>query len=389
MKIEAVPQGVYGMKVSARFMIILAAAVTILWSCGCSRQDDSGKTKAAQIPVGLVIPLTGNSANYGEIMRRGIDLAIDMEKNQDGRAPIRVIYEDSKGTPKDGVLAAQKLILQDKAPVIVSAFSGILLAIAPITEQSQVVLINGPANSPKLRNASPFLFNMAVLSDREGSYLAEVTANRCRTNGVAFFYLNSEFGIGFMESFEKEYSRLGGKIVFKEPHEQNAANFRESITKAIASGVKVAAVASYYKETAQLIKQSNEYGFKPQWVTYSGVEAPEFLTLSAGTAEGMLYTQPGLALEGGDSNIVSFVTAFRAKYGKDPDAWSAQFYDIGRMLCQAARQGAKTGSDFKRLLPQSHGAFSVTGFNGFDADRCVEKPIQVKMVKHGKFQFEQ
>jgi branched-chain amino acid transport system substrate-binding protein len=312
-----------------------------------------------------------------------------MEKDKDGKAPIRVIYEDSKGTPKDGVLAAQKLIVQDRTPVIVSAFSGILLAIAPIAEQSKVVLINGPANSPKLRNASPFLFNMAVLSDREGSCLAEVTAKKYQTNGVAFFYLNSEFGIGFMESFEKQYRALGGQIVIKEPHDQNAANFRESITKAMASGAKVAAVASYYKETALLIKQANEYGFKPQWVTYSGVEAPEFLTLSAGTADGMLYTQPGLSLKGGDSNIVSFATAFRAKYGKEPDTWSAQFYDIGRMLCQAARKGARTGEEFKAALQESDGALSVTGFRGFDKDRCVEKPIQIKIVKDGAFEFAQ
>ncbi len=375
-----------GVQTVAVFMIAVLTAA--FWCCGCSRRDDGAK-RTTQIPVGLVIPLTGNSANYGEIMRRGLDLAVEMEGNKDGKAPIRVIYEDSKGAPKDGVLAAQKLMVQDKTPVIVSAFSGILLAIAPVAEQSKTVLINGPANSPKLRNASPFLFNMAVLSDREGAYLAEVTAKRYQTNGVAFFYLNSEFGIGFMESFEKQYRALGGQMVIKEPHEQNAANFRESITKAMASGVKVAAVASYYKETAMLIKQANEYGFKPQWVTYSGVEAPEFLTLSAGTAEGMLYTQPGLSLVGGDSNIVAFAAAFRAKYGKEPDTWSAQFYDIGRMLCQAARKGARTGEEFKTALQESDGTLSVTGFRGFDKDRCVEKPIQIKIVKDGAFRFEQ
>lgn len=388
MRIETDSIGFTRMRSRAFSVIVLSAVTVILW-CGCSRRGENNPKSFAPVPVGLVIPLTGNSSNYGEIMRRGLDLAVEMERDKDGNAPIRVIYEDSKGTPKDGVLAAQKLILQDKTPVIVSAFSGILLAIAPVAEQAKVVLINGPANSPKLRNASPFLFNMAVLSDSEGAYLAEMTAKRFKTNGVAFFYQNSEFGVGFMESFEREYRRQGGELLLRESHEQNAANFRESITKAIASGAKVAAVASYYKETAQLIKQAHEYGFKPQWVTYSGVEAPEFLTLSAGTAEGMLYTQPGLALGNNNNNFSAFVTAFRAKYGKDPDSWSSQFYDIGRMLCQASRQGAKTGPEFKIALRQCDVSFSVTGFKGFDADRCVEKAIQIKKVKDGIFQFEQ
>src|SRR5579859_7324318 len=84
--------------------LLAAISVVVLIAVGCR---DSGS-----IPIGVVVPLSGNSANYGKSCQQGIDLALN-EINASGGArgrQFRAIYEDDKAQAKDGLTAAQKLI---------------------------------------------------------------------------------------------------------------------------------------------------------------------------------------------------------------------------------------------------------------------------------------
>jgi branched-chain amino acid transport system substrate-binding protein len=362
------------------FINLSVATIAIFVFTSCNTKNDSVK-------VGMLLPMTGNSANYGDIMKKGSDLALKQAEKKYGKAPFSLVYEDSKGNAKDGVLGMRKLLAADKAPVVVTAFTGVILAVTPIAEEAKSVVINGPANSVKLRNSSPYLFNMCTLADQEGSFLAEVVGKKLNKNEVIFFYQNSEFGVGYRNVFEKEFSKYGGKVVLSEPHDQNASQFKESILKAKNTGCQTAIVISYYKESALLIKQSAELGWHPQWISYSGIEAPEFLQLSNGTANGLLYSQPGFVADMNNPVVVDFINAFKEKYGSEPDIWAAQFFDIVSILTEAFRSGAKTGDEMRRFLQSYETKYSVTGFNKFGSDQCVDRRIFLKEVVNNTFQL--
>src|SRR4051794_20804587 len=76
---------------------------------------------SGDIPSGVVAPLTGDNAKYGDSARKGLDLAVD-EVNGTGGVrgrKLRLIYEDSQGVPQKGVSAIQKLITADRVPVVI------------------------------------------------------------------------------------------------------------------------------------------------------------------------------------------------------------------------------------------------------------------------------
>ncbi len=121
--------------------------------------------------VGAVMPLTGDAASYGTAVREGIELACEEINSRGGinGTPIKVVYEDSQANPKQGVSAFQKLVSVNQTEVVVGAVaSSVTLAIAPIAERSEVVLISPASSSPKITTAGEFIFRNYPSDELEG-----------------------------------------------------------------------------------------------------------------------------------------------------------------------------------------------------------------------------
>ncbi|HKX44123.1 MAG TPA: ABC transporter substrate-binding protein, partial [Burkholderiaceae bacterium] len=95
---------------AATIAFIAAAAST-----GAQAQTSQGVSKS-EILVGTIQDLSGPLAGYGKQVRAGMLLAVDEVNEQGGLhgRKLRLLVEDSGYDPKKAVLAAQKLVNQDK-----------------------------------------------------------------------------------------------------------------------------------------------------------------------------------------------------------------------------------------------------------------------------------
>ncbi|MBM4028797.1 MAG: hypothetical protein FJ280_25895, partial [Planctomycetes bacterium] len=141
-------------KIIHSFLFIL---LTLLLLTGCKRRDDQA------VVIGVVAPLTGDGATYGASMRRGFDLAFQHEPS------VRLIYEDSKFSPREGVSAINKLISADKVQVVLGeAASGVTLAMAPVAERNRVILFSSISTSDNLRTAGQYIFRNVPRNEIQG-----------------------------------------------------------------------------------------------------------------------------------------------------------------------------------------------------------------------------
>ncbi len=359
--------------------------LTVFVVTGCEKKEVA---KQSELKVGLVLPMTGDAAQYGVAMNRGAQLAVEEYNAKNPSIPIDIILEDSQGTAKLGVTVTEKLIQQDHVPVIISAFSGVILATAPIAERNKVVMINGPANSPKLRGLSPYLFNMMLLSDQEGSYLADVAYKRLDKRNVAVFYTDNDSGRGFYQVFAKRFKELGGNIVIAEGHKQNESNFRTVLFKAKKKNPDLIFLAAYYKEAALLIKQAREIGITVPFLSYSAIESPEFLKLAGHAAEGVVYSQPGFDTTSDSPIMKSFIRQYKRKYNEDPNIWAAQFYDSVQVIIKAInilKNQELTGENIRKAIAEMKPIEGVVGSIEFDEQGTLKRDLRLKIVRDGKF----
>ena len=130
---------------------------------------------AAQTPIkiGVTQPLTGAFAASGNYVAQGARIAED-EINAAGGVlgrKIELIVEDNKSNPSEAVSTAEKLIVRDKVPVILGAWSSTLtLAIMPKLMEYQVPLVVETSVSNKITTSgNPYIFRIAPTSEIEAA----------------------------------------------------------------------------------------------------------------------------------------------------------------------------------------------------------------------------
>src|SRR3990167_4855013 len=92
--------------------VLLASGFSGCGQTGPAAIKDNSQTAAplAAVKVGVMAPLSGDAASYGESVKRAVELSL---KNL-GLSNVQLVVEDSKCDPKEAVTVATKLITVDK-----------------------------------------------------------------------------------------------------------------------------------------------------------------------------------------------------------------------------------------------------------------------------------
>lgn len=369
--------------------IFFSSGLLLVTATSCTQlQNQTSSNQSQQIKIGVLFPLTGDAASYGEKGKKAIELAIEeVNANEDKKAS--AIFEDSRAEPKTGVSAAQKLIGVDKVPIIVGDIvSSVTLAIAPIAEKSQVVVLAPTSSAPAITNAGNYIYRIWPSDLVEGSKIAELAAQRGFKN-VAIVHLNNDYGLAIANIFQKTFEQKGGKVILKEGYLDKATDFRSVLSKVASLKPDAIYLAGYFADTARILKQARELGIKSQFLGTTAIEDDQFIKLAGNAAEGMIYP----LATGFDPTIIknpkvdNFVNAFEKKYKYKPGWVEAHSYDAFMMAYQAANSSNSqiTGTSIKNYFDSIKDYEGVTGKIVFDKNGDVVKPVVFKTIRNGKF----
>jgi ABC-type branched-subunit amino acid transport system substrate-binding protein len=210
-----------------RKYLVLALSSLIVMGCGSSMVDGDGVLK-----IGVIAPLSGNAAQYGEETQR-ILAATLADINANGGyngSDVELIFEDGKCSGSDAVTAFQKLVDIDGVDAIIPFCSSESLAIAPLTESVQMLAVTGTSSNPEIEGASPYLFSFSYSDAVIGEAIVEQLD---MFEKIAIISEQNDYNIGLKNIMEEN---LEDKIVVSETFEANTTDFRNSIEKLSNSG---------------------------------------------------------------------------------------------------------------------------------------------------------
>lgn len=379
----------------------LLVLLGLLWLVGCSPSDQAEKPKgnahddtsssaeSRPITIGAVLCLTGSGAEYGKDAERGIMLAVDELNSQGGISGrrVRVLVEDDQTQPRVAVSAAEKLISVNDVKVIIGAVtSSSHLAIAPIADREQVVIISPGASNPSITDAGDFVFRNWISDELEGSRMAEYVYSQ-GVRSAAVLYINNDYGVGLKDVFTRRFGELGGKLPVIESYEQDATDFRTQLTKIASSHPDIIYLPGYYKELAGILNQSVELGIKIPMRSVVCFEDPKLLELAGKNAEGVIYSSPYFDPEAADTLVRAFVNAFKRRYDRIPGIFAAHAYDATRIIADAIRNSGYSGPQIRDALYHVKDYPGVSGATTFDQNGDVVKKVAIKTVRNGQFVF--
>ncbi|HQP89295.1 MAG TPA: penicillin-binding protein activator, partial [Thermoanaerobaculia bacterium] len=241
----------------------LAVVGTTLGSCRKSDLAQEPRARVKDVSIGVVVPLTGEVATYGTAILNGVRLAAE-ELNSSSGIHFVLKIEDDQANPRVGVAAARKLITIDRTPAVIGAVaSSVTLSIAPIAEQSGVVLLSPASSSPKLTHAGAYIFRNYPSDTLEGD-LAAAFALKRGWRRASVVVMNNDYGVGLQEVFVASYRSGGGVILTNDTFNEGTADFRAMLVRLGRDKPDVIFSVGYGRELGTLARQARALGIRAQ-----------------------------------------------------------------------------------------------------------------------------
>jgi branched-chain amino acid transport system substrate-binding protein len=345
-----------------RIACLVGACGVLSWNAVLSAADSD------QISIGAVLPLSGDAAHWGIPARTGAEMAVEEINHAGGIGgrSLALVVEDDRCSPADGV----------------SAFN--TLALAPLAEFRKVVLISPASTSPKLTGAGNFIFRVVPSGSVRGQVFAEYLYRDRGLRKLAVLYINNEGGIGGSSAFKARFTQLGGTVASELPYAQGTTDLRAQLNEIKTANTEGVLIGSYPPDTVAVLQQAREIHLQqPLFFTTEAVQNPEVLRQAGDAAEGATYI---LAAPAAGEAVEKFTAAYEAKFGKEPELFAAEGYDVIRLIAEAiAGTTAESLSvsgirDFLRRVRDYAGA---SGTITFDPNGDVIKPYAIKRIEGG------
>jgi branched-chain amino acid transport system substrate-binding protein len=161
----------------------------------------------------------------------------------------------------------------------------------------------------------------------------------------------------YLEAFEKEFAKSGGKIVARETFGLKDRDMTPQLTKIRALNPEALLVLGYVEPSAFVYRQALELGMKiPRYGFTSGSEEQFLRVLSSEQMEGVWDLRPTeLTVEALNDNAKKYITDYTKRFGSAPSPSSPYAYDQLFVLKQAIER-AGTAEDPKKVIEQIRSA---------------------------------
>lgn len=320
------------------------------------------------VKIGVIAPLTGGAASYGEVVRNTLNLAADKINAVGGinGSKIQLVYEDGQCDGKFGTSAAEKLTSVDKVKFIIGGTcSSETLAAATVTEAAKVLLVSPGSSSPKVSEAGDLVFRTYPSDNGKGKVLAQYAIDQ-KYKKVGAISEQSDYALGLKGVFE-DALKAGGVEVTSETYTKENSDFRTQLLKMKNAEVEAVFVNPQTPDKGLLIlNQMKEMGFKAKIMTQEVVGTDTDTLKKAGDFVEGAVTADVLPPE--DGGIAAFRADYKAKYAKDLnfESIAAGAYDAMYLLRDAMAAKGDDVDQVKAYLYALTGYKGINGTFGFD-----------------------
>lgn len=368
------------MKSLKKLFILIFSSILCFIMVSCSSSGSK------EISLASANPMTGDSAQFGDMKVKAMNIAID-EVNAKGGIKgkkVKLLVGDDTGNPKEAPNVAQKFTSDDNILGLIGHWNtACTLAARGIYESAGLPVITDIVNKAISDGTTPHVYRISLSDSQQAIQLAKYAYNQMGKKKVAIIHSANDYGTNLTSEFSKELKKLGGEVVATEMYfEGQSKDFSPQITKIKTKNPDLVFVAGYYVETALIAQQSKSLGLNVQMIGTEGISSEELIKLGGESVEGIVFAgffHPDIEFNG----TKEFVKKFRDKYGKDPDTYAALAYDSAKLMIKAIEEKGETRDGVKEYLDNVKEFPGVAGPITFKNNEVARK-ILILTVKDGK-----
>ncbi|MBY0455161.1 MAG: branched-chain amino acid ABC transporter substrate-binding protein [Burkholderiaceae bacterium] len=294
---------------------------------------------AQNIKIAMVIPATGAVSQYGDMVKEGVTTAVEVANAAGGinGKKIELVAVDDACEPKQGPVAANRVINAKIGYVVGPVCSGAAIAGVPIYNSEGVVVVTPSATSPALTEGKnyQFIFRTIGRDDQQGPAAAKFIAEKVKPKKVAVLHDKQSYGQGIAASVRDDLKKAGINVALFEGINAGDSDYSAVITKLKSAGIDFVYYGGYHPEMGLLLRQSAEQGLKTRIMGPEGVGNPEVNAIAGPAVEGMLLTLP--ADFSANPKNAAIVKAFKDKKRDASGAFQLSAYSATQVLIDSIK----------------------------------------------------
>ena len=370
-----------------RFAPVAIAAAVALAACG--KKEEPAKKEAAKaaapaeevVKIGHVAPLTGQIAHLGKDNENGARMAIDEInaagglKVGDKTIKLELAAEDDKADPKEGTLAAQKIVDSGAVAVVGHLNSGTSIPASKIYSDANVTQISPSATNPKLTEQGfKTTFRVVANDNQQGGVLGNYVATEMKAKTLAIIDDRTAYGQGLADVVEKTAKEKGVKIVAREFTNDKATDFNAILTKIRAAKPDVVMFGGMDAVAGPMAKQMKQLGIKAPLVGGDGACSPEFIKLAGDASGALTCSMAGEAVEK-LAKGEEFKQKYKAKFNQEVQVYSPYSYDAVFVIADAIKRAGKADrASITAAMPATNSGSYWNSARWFSA---IRRPIRL------------
>jgi branched-chain amino acid transport system substrate-binding protein len=298
-----------------------------------------------QILVGTIQDLSGPLAGYGKQARNGMQLRIDELNEQQGNIhgrKLKLLTEDSGYDPKKAVLAAQKLVNQDKV-FIIAGHLGTAPNMAAMPVQFEKNIVNFMPITAAREMYEPLnrlKFSFAATYYDQIRLALPKLAKEKSAKKVCTLYQDDDFGLEVQRGAEAGLKSMGMELAEKTTYKRGATDFSSQVAKMKAAGCDMVVLGTIIRETIGTIAEARKTGFNPTFLGSSAAYTDLIHKLGGKPMDGLYATMTVQHpyLDEASQPIRFWATKYKTKFNEDPTVFSVYGYVIMDQFIQAAQK---------------------------------------------------
>ncbi len=361
--------------------------------------------------IGVLLPLSGRYASYGELVKKGLELAL--QEHNKTRLPARFMYRD---TATKGVTSAQLvsgLTDDDKVMAVIGPLLGTTAGKAAQRAQREMVPMLTLAQTEGLPEIGNFIFRDTLTAEEQ----VKVLVSHAMADGIISFSIlrpKNRLGEKMTELFVAELQRAGGEIIDIVSYPDDSTDFRKQIQQLLWEDREVEIPKTITEDDKEEAKELPELEyplppfhalFIPDYADRISVIAPQLVFYGIKDVKLLGingWNSPDLIVKAGrflkdavfvdtfypeskKPEVQRFMDLYRQVYQEEPTILSAQGFDIATLLLQIIND-PEVGNrdDLRRKLDDLNNYLGVTGTTGFDLYGEAIKQLYLLQIKRGK-----
>ncbi|MGI2031515.1 branched-chain amino acid ABC transporter substrate-binding protein [Rhizobium panacihumi] len=262
----------------------------------------------ADITIGLIAPLTGPVAAYGDQVKNGAQTAVDDINKAGGILGEKVVLKlaDDAGEPKQGVSAANQIVGEGIRFVVGPVTSGVSIPVSDVLAENGILMVTPTATAPDLTKRDlTNVLRTCGRDDQQAEVAAKYVLEKLKDKRVAIINDKGAYGKGLADAFKATLNAGGITEIVNDAITPGDKDFSALTAKLKSEKVDVIYFGGYHPEGGLLARQLADLSANALIIGGDGLSNSEYWTIGNEAAAGTLFTNASDALKSDDSKAAA------------------------------------------------------------------------------------